>query len=425
MGTSTNSNRREFLKKSGLVGTMLATPSVAGCLEGLPGSGGGPVTLGVLSMLELDTGKGTVRGAEIAAEEITENGGVLGNDLQISSNDTQGTSTGAVEAYSFLNDSEGAVATLGTFAESAAAAVMSSMADAQQIHMNVGGVSPALSGQLVDDYEKFKYWFRLAPPNSMFFGVDIINFAQEFMVNRQGWESVALFREDAAWTEEVAPFLKQEFPKMGLEVMKDEVFPLSETNFSSYFSRIQNLDVDAIFGLVAEAGKGPVQGYVKAGIDTPLVGDVVFVQSPQYWEDLGGQGEGIVGRTHSTWSAQRNDRADSFIQTWHDKYDSRPTEPTWAGLGAYAATHMWANAVEAAGELTPENVVPEMENQSFDLIQKYQVFGRDEEDPITGQKFPHDLKYGMDADHYQSTWSEWVDGEQQTIWPPHLATAEY
>ena len=419
-----HTGRRTFLKRSLVTGGVLASgPSLAGCLGG--GSGGGSSTLkvGVLSMLETDTGKATERGVELAAEAINA-AGTIDQEIELVSEDTQGTATGAVEAYSNLVDRQNVDVTLGAFAESAAAGIMPNIADSQTVHLNVGAVSPALTAKLVEDFEKYKYWFRLAPPNSQFFGVDFLRFAERFMTGEMGWSSVGLYREDAAWTNEIAPFLKEEFPKMDLSIEGDVVFPISENNFSPYLSQFEDMDVDCIFAMVAEAGKTPIQGYAKSSLDVPIVGDVVAVQSPSYLDDMGGKGQNVVGRTHSTWSAKKaTDASKEFIDAWTETYSSRPQQPTWAGLGAYAATNVLANAVSRAGTKSAEELIPEVENADYELIQRYQVFGKDEEDPITGSRFPHDLKYG--PDHYESTWSQWRDGEQVTIWPQDLATGEF
>lgn len=419
-----NSKRRSFLRRTAATGAVVATgTSLSGCLRIFGGGSSDAITVGVLSMLETDTGKATERGVEIAAEFIDDEDSI-DQEIEVASANTEGTSTGAVEAYNNLINREEADVTLGAFAESAAAGIMPNIADEQKIHLNVGAASPALSAELRENFEEYKYWFRFAPPNSEFFGVDFVQFAQNFMVDEMGWESVAFYREDAAWTNEVTPFLKEEFPNMGLEVKDDVVFPMDTSNYSPYVSNLEDADIDAVFGLIAEAGRSPVQGYAKSDSEVPLVGDVVAVQSPSYLDDMDGTGQNVIGRTHSTWSAElRTQVSEDFLNMWSENYSDRPTKPTWAGLGAFAATNVLANAVERADATDPDDVIPEVENADFDLIQNYQVFGEDEEDPITGNTFPHDLKYG--EGNYQSTWSQWRDGEQVTIWPPSLATAEF
>lgn len=418
-----STSRRSFLKRSVATGGVLATgPALAGCVGG-GGGGSSSLTVGVLSMLDLDTGKATERGVELAAEWIGD-AGTIDQDIEVVSEDTQGTATGAVEAYTNLVDRQEVDVTLGAFAESAAAGIMPNIADSQTIHLNVGAVSPALTAELVEDFDQYKYWFRLAPPNAQFFGVDFLSFAERFMTGEMGWDSIAFFREDAAWTNDVAPFLKEEFPGMGLEIQGDVVFPISENNFSPYLSQFEDMDIDCIFAMVAEAGATPVQGYATSDLDVPMVGDVVAVQSPSYLEDMSGGGQNVVGRTHSTWSAKaETEVSQEFLEMWSDTYSSRPQQPTWAGLGSFAATNILANAISRAGTQNADDLIPEIENADFELIQRYQVFGQDEEDPITGSRFPHDLKYG--PDHYESTWSQWRDGEQVTVWPQDLATGEF
>jgi branched-chain amino acid transport system substrate-binding protein len=257
--------RRQYLRQAGAAGSVALLATTAGCSGdgggggdgggdgdggdgGSTGGGSGGLTAGVLTTLQLDTGIATERGAELAAQKINSEG-MLDSDVSIASEDTEGQSTVAVEAYNSLVNQENADLTLGTFAEQTGAAILPEIASSRTIHTNVGAISPELPTNLREDYEQFKPWFRVYPPNAAFFVIDMLNFTEQFLVGEQGWSSTALFREDAAWTEQVGGALKQQFPEMGLEVQDDIVFSLSENNFSPYMNQIQDMDVDVVFGL--------------------------------------------------------------------------------------------------------------------------------------------------------------------------------
>jgi branched-chain amino acid transport system substrate-binding protein len=417
-------NRRDFIRKAGAAGSIALLGSTAGC-SGLPGGGssnGGSDghTVGVLTTLNLDVGKATLRGAELAAQQINEEG-TLDGEMSIESSNTEGQSTAAVEAHNTLVNRQGADATLGTFAEQTAAGIMSEIASTETIHLNVGAVAPGLAGQVAENYEQFKPWFRVAPINAAFFVLDLLNFSEQFVVGQQDWSSAAILREDAAWTGQVAPALKNSVPDMGVEIQDDIVFSLSENNFSPYYNQIQNMDVDFVYGLVAEAGRAPLLAYEQSDIQTPMVGDLVASQSPQYLSDVDADSSPIIGRTFTTWGANLSSEAQEFVDTYESNYDSRPTKPTWAAFGAYAATQMYAQA-RAEGGSDLDSTVSAMESTSYELNQTYSVYGPDEEAP-DGNSYPHDLRYG--PDHFQPTWSQWRDGEQVTVYPDQYANGDY
>jgi branched-chain amino acid transport system substrate-binding protein len=387
---------------------------------GSSGGGSGGPTVGVLTTLNLDVGKATLRGAELGAQAVNDEG-ILDGEMSVESANTEGQSTAAVEAHNTLVNRQNADATLGTFAEQTAAGIMPEVAETETVHLNVGAVSPQLPAKVAEDYERFKPWFRVAPINAAFFVADLLNFSNRFAVNEQEWSRAAIFREDAAWTGAVAPALKNNVGGMGIEIVDDITFSLSENNFSPYMNEISNLDVDFVYGLVAEAGKAPLLSYEQSGVSTPMVGDLVASQSPQYLSDINSDSSNIIGRTFTTWGASLSEAAQSFVDSYRSAYDSRPTEPTWSAFGAYAATQMYARARAEGGD-SLDDTVTAMEETSFELNQTYSVYGPDEEAP-DGNSYPHDLKYGPEL--YQPTWSQWRDGEQVTVYPDQYANAEY
>jgi branched-chain amino acid transport system substrate-binding protein len=444
-------SRRQYLRRATTAGGAAILGLTAGCAgngnggdgsdgnDGSDGSGGGGddgggsdgsgstsdggegPKIGVLTMMQLDTGKATKRGVELAAKKINDQG-MLDGDVSVISQDTEGASTAAVEGHNSLVNRQGADVTLGTFAEQTAAAIMPEIASTEKIHLNVGAISPKLPAQVAEEYEKYKPWFRVAPPNAAFFVVDMLTFAEQFLVGEQGWSSTAIFREDAAWTDQVGGALKKEFPKIGLEVKDDIVFSLSETSFSTYMNQIQNMDVDCVYGLIAEAGKAPLLSYEKAGITTPMVGALVASQSPQYLSDVNAETSPIVGQTFSTWGANHTSAGEEFVNQYTSTYDSRPSKPTWSAFGGYAATMMYAQAL-AEGDGSLDSTVSAMEETSFQLDQNYSVYAPGESAEATGGSYPHDVKYG--SDQFKPMWSQWQGGEMKTVYPDKFANADY
>lgn len=421
MANSPSVDRRDFLRASAAGSGALLT-GLSGCIGQFTGGGGDAVGVGVLTMLDLDFGQSNLRGAELAAEDLNDADGILGRDVEVVSSNSEGTASGGVEAYNFLVDRENVDTTQGAFAESVAAGILPRIGETGRVHVNIGGVAAELAETVHDDYDRLKYWFRNVL-NTIYFGIDVVNFAEQYMVGEQDWTRVAMFREDAAWTNGMAPVLKEQLPGVGVEVVDDIVFSLSENNFTPYYSDLDDMEIDAVLALIAEAGRAPFQGYAQYGLDTPMVGDLVFVQSPSFWDVVGEAGESVVGRTHSTWSAQLNDEAQTFVDRFEQSPGDAPPKPSFAAFAGYAAVQIFAEAAERAGTLDGDELVAAMEETDYTLGQRYQYYGPDEPDPVTGRNFTHDIKYG--PDNYLPTWSQWRDGEQVTVFPPDKATGEY
>ena len=64
------------------------------------------IKVGFIGSLSSDTGLSTLRGAEIAIDELNANGGVLGQQIKLVTADTRQDVTEGVKAYEYLAETE-------------------------------------------------------------------------------------------------------------------------------------------------------------------------------------------------------------------------------------------------------------------------------------------------------------------------------
>lgn len=129
----------------------------------------------------------------------------------------------------------------------------------------------------------------------------------------------------------------------GVEVVVDESFETTDTDFSSQLSKVKDADVDA---LILSALPGATVPLVKQarelGIEAPIVGGNAF-NSPVLVEALGDAGEGLI--VGGAWSAAAETTGNAeFIANYTERYDRAPDQ---FAAQAYTAAYLIDQAVRA------------------------------------------------------------------------------
>lgn len=425
---SQSPNRRRFLKSTagGAAGLTLA-----GCLDtatSLTGSSGDdePVTIGVLAPNpESDfIGQSMVRAAEVAVKNLNENGGILDRDIELVVGDTNSSSLEARREYQRLILEEDVDVTVGVFASAALENIMDDIAEQETLHLTSGSATTTPSRLIAEDYERYKYHFRVGPTNNRDLGQTQIDFL-DAMGSDIGWNSIALLAENYEWTEGPWEVYQNQLSSTGVDVVMEERYPPAIDDFSTLYDEAEAAGADTVFISTAHTGNSALldwsypnrpekppepRPFAFGGIHVPM-------QLPNYYRRTNGACRFGVTSTSATVQSDYSGTQE-FVSTYQDDYGGE--KPVYSGYHTYDAVSLFAQIAEQKGTLDSEKLIPALESVSFDGVAgKVEFYGRDHE-------FPHDLKYFDDQTLYFQ-WQENDEGEgvQEVIWPEKEATSEY
>lgn len=412
-------DRRRFLR---FAGAGVAGTSLAGCMGGSESEGqelDEPVTLGVLAPEPGNNpiGASIANAAELAAEELNDDGGVLGADVEVVVKDTKEDPSTGQRAYQELTVGEQVDATTGVFTSEVLLNLMSSIAQQQTLHLGTGAATPEATQQVADDYDRFKYFFRTGPVNSHFLGQNMVDFAAANFES-MGWESVAVLAEDYKWTEPITEAVNGSLNEAGIDVPVTKRYASGTENFSPIYDEIQNADVDAAYVVMAHTGTAAVVQWAKQQRPFEFGGIHVPAQFPSYYQATEGACQYAVTQTSATATSELTDQTVPFANAYNDAYDGYPV---YTGYITYDAVKQYAAAVEEAGNKNADDLIPVLEEMSYTgTTGTIEYYGRDEE-------YPHDVKYGEEL--AWPVWLQWTEGDgsgsQEVIWPDDVATTEY
>jgi len=398
-----------------LIISLVAVALIPGCQQGPEGT----IKIGVIGPMTFIQGEQHWYGAKMAADEINEAGGIVVGNLtmpvelvKIDSNEILSVPDAAtamekavtVDKVDFL---------VGGFRTEAVLAMQDIACDNQKIFLGCGSASKEQCTRVAEDYDKYKYWFRVTPINDELLVMDsflMLDNVISVVRDELGIENIkiALVMEKAEVGDLIVAACEHLIPAMGegLELVGTFRPSPTATDVTAELSAVKASGAHVIMTYFS----GPV-GVVYAKqwgeleIPAASVGINVEAQKMGFWDATDGKGN--YDDTLNTYA--RIKQTDKTIP-FYDKFINETGEfPTYTA-GTYDAVYILKDAIERAGTLDSDAVVTELEKTEYFGSAGRIMFTSTE----TGN--PHDLMWG--ADYVTGIGTQWQDGELLCVWPP-------
>ncbi|MEX0431278.1 branched-chain amino acid ABC transporter substrate-binding protein [Spiribacter insolitus] len=287
---------------------------------------------------EATYGQDMYNAAELAAEELNAEGGVLGMDIELINGDSACDPQQSVNAAGNLV-SRGVQGIVGGYCSGATMPTLKVYGDEGLPFV----ITASNSTQLIP-----------ANPGNAFMinstGADQSKKAVDFFES-QGVERLAIIDQGDSYSQDLADLTAERWESMGHEVVRETVNK-GEQDFSAVVSNVRSNDVDAVFWTAYYADGGLLIRQLRQGgyRDIIAVGD--GSNSPQLFEIAGGAAEGVYAFSNPT--AEFLPAAASFIENYRAEYGQDPGP--YAPLN-YDGLKLLAWAMEKAGTTDPAAVV--------------------------------------------------------------------
>ena len=396
-----------------LIVCLVAVALIPGCQPTPEGT----IRVGVIGPMTFIQGEQHWYGAEMAADEINEAGGVVvGNEtmqielVRIDSNEMLSVPDAKMAMEKAITV-DGVDFLVGGFRTEAVLAMQDVAMDNQKIFLGCGAADTILCERVAEDYDRYKYWFRVTPVNSNLL-VTISLFVLENVIgvvkDELGIEDVkvALLMEKAAVGDDLVYASEHVVPLMGVELVGTWRPSPTATDVTAELSAIKDSGAHIILTYFSgPAGIVYAKQWGELEIPAASAGINVEAQKSGFWDATGGKGN--YDTTLNTYA--RIAQTDKTIP-FYDKFVEETGEfPTYTA-GTYDALYILKEAIEKAGTLDSDAVVPELEDTEY-----YGSAGRIMFMPTTIST-PHDLMWG--PEYVTGIGTQWQDGELLCVWPP-------
>ncbi|WP_027016099.1 ABC transporter substrate-binding protein [Comamonas composti] len=369
-----------------------------------------PIKLGISTAVQLQIGRDTRDGAQLAVDEINAKGGLLGRQITtVVADETEDPEKG-ISAIKKLTADDKVDVIVGGYTSGVVLAQMPHISAAKTLYINVGAASPAINAKVKQNYEANKYIFRIGTLNSLHLAGGLVSYMTDYLHGELGMKKFAIVGESAKWVQDLLPVLKKAATAKGLDVVMSETFDTGTTNFSPLLSKVKNSGAEYMVVILSHASSDVLaKQWYDARIPVPYGGIDVKGQDTDFFERVGGKAVTEVAGNYIV-RAPISPRTLPFLDAFKERYKR---EAVYTGAGAYDAVHAWADAVTRAKTLDTEAVIKSLEKVDMPI-----TTGRLQLDEA------HDVKAGPGL--VNMLWVQWQEGGKRVIlWPKESRTGDF
>ncbi len=396
------------------------------------------IKVGFIGSLSSDTGLSTLRGAEMAIDEINAKGGILGEKVVLVKADTGEDVTEGVKAYEYLAETEEVDFVISGSIDDVSLAWLPRMIEYQIPTLDTWTSYVGIIDMVVEDPDAMApYFMNIASDEAL--ATLYINFGKDVLKEKMGWDSVVILAEDTAFGGAITGLVTDALaPVADIEVKDIITYDVGTVDFAPLFSKAQASGADFIYQISTVNSQVISSQYVKLQVPLAMTGVNVGAMGMEFWEDTGGAGGGIstlspvpsVGFDMDPVSAD-------FVEAYQARYTSRPMVPHFNGFNAYHGVKQALAAAEEAGGFGDVKAwSAAMEKQDLTLEKdgklwlRYAYWGKDEVEPVTQRTYPHNGRFDLEAPYDTAQpsmvvvqWKE--DGSVGVVYPFEYANTVY
>lgn len=392
----------------------------------LPAQAEDPIVLGCPLSTAFLYGWDAERGIKLAVDEINAAGGVTVDGKKrpfaVEVIDTRDLEPGVPVSDALLAveklilDKKADFILGGPVRSEAALAAMPLLSKYKKVSIVTTGVlTPKYSAMVAENYDKFKYCFRIHGEAKHLVGEMFANF--KMLKEKYGFNNLFIMAQDVSHARGAAKVMKAVATKQGWNVTGVEIYPTGATDFSLGLlkakrtkSQIINIWMD-----MPESAVLLKQWYEMKIPALPFGSTLAAAEQPGFWKATDGKGEYTLCNVVNAGNApsEATPWTMKFYNAYKDKWGVEPE-----GLGSsssYMAVYVLRDAIERAGSLDADKVVAALEKTDV-----MGVYGRLRFDPKSHQVIPsNDPKEGAVGSILQ-----WQNKQRVVVYPKSIAKGE-
>jgi branched-chain amino acid transport system substrate-binding protein len=373
------------------------------------------VKIAILGPMSFVQGENHWAGAEMARDEINKAGGINVGGKRMQVELIRGDTNEIASVPDATNAIERVITRdkvdflVGGFRSEAVLAMQEVAMDYKKIFLGVGAAHSKLGLNVEQNYDRYKYWFRVAPTKD----VDLARtlFAVMGSIGQQirtdlktETPKVAILAEKAVWTEGLIAAAQKTLPgPLKMEVVGLWQPSATATDVTAELSAIERSGAHIVFTMLS----GPVGISVgrqmgERNMKAVAWGINVEGQKEEFWQAAAGKAQFVS--TLDTYSeVEMTPKTIPFVQAFKQRYKKAPTYTA----ATYDAIMLLKTVIEQEGTTNADKLVA--------AIEKIEHVG-------TGSTASwdkrHDLNWAVGKTAGIAV--QWQDGKKVAFWPPQV-----
>ena len=302
-------------------------------------------------------------GMKMAVEEINAAGGVMGRQLDVTSEDSVNPATAATKAQRML-EQDGATVLMGEINSASALTIMQVAARNKKLFMQIGARSDALRGKNCN-----KYPFHVDIPNTVMVNAVGKALLRDKMVKDKKFFTLTA---DYIFGHDLLGAAKRFFAANQGNLIGDELIATDVTDFSPYLLKIRQAKPDVVCSnLAGNQVTTLIKQYAEFGLPYPIVG--FNLNTADAW--AAGEGN-LAGTWPTVWYHTLDVPASkTFVANFTKKNGKPPENHAWI---EYISFKMMAQAMNATKSTDTDKLIAFFEKGAeFDILKGRKAHFRD------------------------------------------------
>ena len=404
---------------------IIVVAAVAGSLAYVflvtPGQSVETIKIGICADLDNADGKRVWHAAVLAAEQVNAEGGVLGRNFTIVAEDDDDMTLPADIAVAsnaltrLITVDKADYVMTDALSSGIAYAHQDIAAEQKKIIFGVSAPLDNLTQRVLDNYDRYKYYFRPYPTNittvsaGMFGDIMAVG-------NYTGFTKVALLFQDSASTKQLLVSLNNSLPKFGFEIVYSNLVTATTTDFTSYFAAIEAAGAQILVPAIAtDAAVSFVKEWHERQSPFVIWGIVTPAGKSNFWELTEGKCDTISFAGDATVSGYPLTNKtlltrEAYIQRWGEV-------PTGSTVGAYDTLRfILPDAIKRAGTTETEAVIKALETTNVETSMARHFVFTSSHDVMVGSGAPNNPA----EDYMVKLIFQWQNGTQVPVRPVEI-----
>ncbi len=350
-----NPSRRKVIK-SGLIGAgaltvgTLGLPAIVSGQEDTIRVGHLTPRSGFLGTL----GDYGFRGVNLAVEELNANGGILGREVDLFSEDSVGSAVAPTKAQKLI-EKRNVHFLVGGISSGSVGGIMATANRLKTLYMQTGANSDSLRGEKCN-----RYTFHIEASNTMY--TKTIGNWQKRAGNIEG-KNFYMLTADYAFGQDLARVSTRFLTENGGNVMANELIATGTPDYSPYILKIKAAQPDFVYINLAGGDQTTfLKQYKEFGLPFKVSGGVM--DTANFWA---AGIESITGYWQSLWyHSMQTTSSQAFTKAFTEKYKKPPENQAW---GDYMGVKIMAAAMEEAKTTDAETIIELLRSgMDFDIL---------------------------------------------------------
>jgi branched-chain amino acid transport system substrate-binding protein len=317
-------------------------------------------------------------GLRMAEEEINKSGGVMGRQLDITSEDSVNPATAATKAQRML-EQDGVAFLMGEINSASALTIMQVAERNKRLFMQIGARSDALRGKNCN-----KYTFHVDIPSTV-----MVNAVGKALVrdNMMKDKKFYTLTADYLFGHDLARSAKTFFDANGGKIAGDELVATDVTDFSPYLLKIRQAKPDIVCSnLAGNQVTNLIKQYAEFGLPYPIVG--FNLNTADAWA----AGEGNLSGTWPTVWYHTLDVPGSktFVENFIKRNGKPPENHAWI---EYVSLKLMAQAINEIKSTDTDKLIAHFEKGSeFDILKGRKAYFRAFDHQLMQEAYPFTVR---------------------------------